>query len=58
MRADASTRRATIPAAYADSDYPLQYYFELREGDKGQAWLYPGFNATLTNQPYFVIRQA
>jgi hypothetical protein len=47
---------ATIPAVYTDSMYPLQYYFEFREGPKS-AWMYPGFNADLTNQPYFVVRK-
>jgi hypothetical protein len=49
--------RATIPAAYTDSSYPLQYYFELKEGPE-KAWLYPGFAADLANQPYFVVRRA
>jgi hypothetical protein len=49
--------KATIPATYTDSLYPLQYYFELKEGPK-TAWMYPGFNADLTNQPYFVVRKA
>ena len=48
--------RVTIPAAYTNSPYPLQYYFELREGPES-AWLYPGFNNDLTNQPYFILRQ-
>ncbi|MBN1507648.1 MAG: hypothetical protein JW955_12425 [Sedimentisphaerales bacterium] len=48
---------ATIPGQYSDSPYPLEYYFELYDG-AGQAWLYPGFDATLANQPYFVVRQA
>jgi hypothetical protein len=48
--------RATIPAEYTDAPYPLEYYFELRN-EAGQAWLYPGFDATLANQPYFVVRQ-
>jgi hypothetical protein len=26
--------------------------------EAGRAWLYPGFDATLANQPYFVVRQA
>ena len=58
MKSDRPRHQATIAAAYANSEFPLQYYFELRQADKGPAWLYPGFNATLTNQPYFVIRQA
>jgi hypothetical protein len=47
--------RAAIPGDYTDSDYPLQYYFELKQGSD-KAWLYPGFNVALTNQPYFVVR--
>jgi hypothetical protein len=46
---------ATVPGSYTDSPYPLQYYFVLRNGPD-KAWLYPGFNADLTNQPYFVVR--
>ena len=48
--------RGDIPAAYTESPYPLQYYFELRDAS-GKAWLYPGFMPHLENQPYFVIRQ-
>lgn len=48
---------ATVPGDYTDSPYPLQYFFELREAS-GQAWPWPGFNAELSNQPYFVVRQA
>jgi hypothetical protein len=47
---------ASIPAAYTDSPYPLQYYFELKDAPD-KAWLYPGFNADLTNQPYFVLQR-
>lgn len=46
-----------IPAAYTDSQYPLQYYFELKQG-KDKAWMYPGFDHDLMNQPYFVVRAA
>lgn len=44
---------ACIPADYTQSLFPLEYYFELRDAD--DAWLYPGFNATLSNQPYFAV---
>jgi hypothetical protein len=47
---------ANIPAAYTDSPYPLQYYFEVREF-RAKAWLYPGLGPDLTNQPYFVVRR-
>ena len=48
--------QATISATFTDSEYPIQYYFELREGSN-KAWLYPGFNPDLTNQPYFILRR-
>lgn len=44
----------SIPGNYTHSIYPLQYYFQL-ESEKGEAWLYPGFNETLSNQPYFAV---
>jgi hypothetical protein len=44
----------TIPAEYTQSEYPLQYYFEL-EDEKGAAWMYPGFNKTFSDQPYFAV---
>jgi hypothetical protein len=47
---------ATIPAAYTDSPYALQYYFEVRES-RAKAWLHPGLGPQLTNQPYFVVRR-
>ena len=46
---------AAIPPDYADTPFPLQYYFELSDAF-GRAWLYPGLGAALTNQPYFVLR--
>lgn len=55
MTRNGATYTAEIPRAYADSPYPLQYYFELKTSTK-KAWLYPGFNRERTNQPYFVLR--
>ena len=43
-----------IPAEYTMSEFALQYYFGADDG-KGRAWLYPGFNKTLSNQPYFAV---
>jgi hypothetical protein len=57
MEASATGYKANIPASYTDSPYPLQYYFELKQG-REKAWLYPGFNADLSNQPYFVLERA
>ncbi|MBI3948168.1 MAG: hypothetical protein HY321_19780 [Armatimonadetes bacterium] len=48
---------ATIPGGDTDTPHPLQYYFVLRDSP-GRAWICPGFNAELSNQPYFTIRQA
>jgi hypothetical protein len=45
--------RAAIPGDYTRSPYPLQYYFVLRNDAK--AWMYPGFNASLSNQPYYAV---
>ena len=45
--------RCAIPGAYTASPYPLQYYFVLRK--EAEAGLYPGFNPTLSNQPYFAV---
>jgi hypothetical protein len=46
--------QAAIPGEYTGSPFPLQYYFELRRENEA-AWLHPGFNATLSNQPYYAI---
>ncbi|MEP7109311.1 MAG: hypothetical protein ABI760_15060 [Ferruginibacter sp.] len=56
MQPDGKNYKATISADYCRTVYPLEYYFELREGPES-AWLYPGFNADLSNQPYFIVRQ-
>lgn len=55
MEARENVYRASIPASYTDSPYPLQYHFEFREGPE-KAWLYPGFVPNLASQPYFVLR--
>jgi hypothetical protein len=56
MRAQDERWVATVPGSYTQSPYALQYFFELRDRP-GRAWLYPGFQADLCNQPYFVVRQ-
>ena len=55
MDAHAGRYLATIPAAYANSPYPLQYYFEVRQGPLDVA-LHPGFSGDLNNQPYYVVK--
>jgi hypothetical protein len=47
----------TIPGAYTDSAYPLQYYFEVK-ATTGRTLMLPGFSKGLTNQPYIVVRRA
>jgi hypothetical protein len=47
--------RGAIPADYSASPYPLQYYFAGRPAE-GRPWLHPGLDATLSNQPYYVVR--
>ena len=46
---------AAIPAEYTESKFELEYYFEVEGG--GVKWMYPGFNETLSNQPYFTVRR-
>jgi hypothetical protein len=47
---------AAIPAEYTQSPFALEYYFELRD-ENGAAWLYPAFDATLSNQPYYAVER-
>jgi hypothetical protein len=44
---------AEIPDDYTNSAFALQYYFEMQREEA--AWLFPAFNATLSNQPYYAI---
>jgi hypothetical protein len=48
--------QVSIPAEYTDSPYPLEYYVEIKRAPDA-ASLYPGFNAALAGQPYFVLKQ-
>jgi hypothetical protein len=56
MQGQGNRYQTVIPAAYTNSPYSIQYYFELKEGPE-TAWLYPGFAADHANQPYFVVRR-
>ena len=53
MQRTSASHSAAIPAAYTDSPYPLQYYFELHTATA--ATLHPAFNPTLSNQPYYAV---
>lgn len=54
MQSENGSYSAAIPGDYTQSPYPLEYYFAFEKEGKS-AWLYPAFNATLSNQPYFVV---
>ena len=56
MHKTGNAQSAFIPGSYTNSPYPLQYYFELHTADA--ATLHPPFNATFSNQPYYVIMSA
>ncbi len=56
MSGSGANYRAEIPAAYADSPYPLQYHFEICPL-AGAPELYPGLHPGWQGQPYFVVRQ-
>jgi hypothetical protein len=47
---------ASIPGAYTDSPYPLQYYFELKTAPN-RAWLHPGFPSNLAAPTYYRVGQ-
>jgi hypothetical protein len=53
MKREQGVFRSAIPAEYTRSLFPVQYYFELHKANS--ASLFPAFNATLSNQPYYAI---
>ena len=57
MQGQGNRFTAAIPAEYADSPFPLQYYFGLRDAS-GRVQLIPGFESDLSGEPYYVVRQA
>jgi hypothetical protein len=57
MQAQGSIYRGAIPAKYTQSEYAIQYFFEIEAGP-GHASCYPGLGPDLTSQPYFVVEQA
>ncbi|MBS7701599.1 MULTISPECIES: hypothetical protein [unclassified Chelatococcus] len=46
---------ATIPAAFTDTAFPIQYYVVASAG--GRQWPLPGLGVGLDQRPYFVARQ-
>jgi hypothetical protein len=57
MEGTGKTYAYLIPADYTTSPYPLQYFFEVREGPEA-ALVYPGLGPDLVDQPYFLVRRA
>jgi len=55
MTKSGTTFSASIPGSYTQTIYPLEYYFALAKGNNSGV-LFPGFDSTLANQPYFVVR--
>jgi hypothetical protein len=53
MEHDGQVFSASIPGAYTQSLFPLQYYFELRS--QTDATFHPALNGTLSNQPYLAV---
>ncbi|NHN32978.1 hypothetical protein [Paenibacillus agricola] len=53
-RQDDSLFLASVPAAYIDSPYDLIYFFEIHDSE-GDAWMYPGLNEQISNQPYYLV---
>ena len=47
----------TVPAGYTDTTYPLVYFVEVHR-DGAQPIIFPGFDDSLANQPYVVVRGA
>jgi hypothetical protein len=54
MEVRGSAYHATISGDYTKTEFPLEYYFEVKDHED-RVSLYPGFSEKLTNQPYFVI---
>jgi hypothetical protein len=47
---------AQIPASYTQTEYPIQYYFEVKAGP-ANTLLHPGLPKDFSHPPYYIIRQ-
>lgn len=56
MHGDGGSYSASVPGEYTQSPFALEYYFELRK-ENVAAWLFPAFDAALSNQPYYAVSQ-
>lgn len=50
------TFRASIPEEYTNTEYPLQYFFEVTKAS-GSVSLFPGLGGRHMQQPYYVVRR-
>ncbi len=57
LSANGESFSGEIPAAYAASRFPLQYYFEVQTAP-ATATLFPPLAPDLANVPYYVVRRA
>ncbi|MCI2416850.1 hypothetical protein MOQ72_05385 [Saccharopolyspora sp. K220] len=46
---------AEVPANYTDTAYPLEFFLLARSAAGRDAWIVPGLDQTLANQPYHVV---
>ena len=46
--------RFNIPAGFTDSEYHFMYFFEIIDSNRN-AWIFPGFDDDLANQPYYHV---
>jgi hypothetical protein len=56
MKREGEKYMGEIPAEYADSRYPLSYYFTIDTGEP-KIIIYPGLDENLSNMPYYTVRQ-
>ena len=56
MQARDREYRGVVPAGYTEAPYPILYYFEVHSA--AGSTIYPGFDADLSNQPYYVVRSS
>jgi hypothetical protein len=56
MEGKGPTSNTEIPAMYTSGEYPLEYFFEVKQRS-GKVFLYPGFAESRATQPYFVVRR-
>ena len=45
----------SIEASYTDSPYGLLYFFEVIASG-GDAWMVPGYERDMANDPYYVLQ--